>query len=125
MRKLPVVLRNSQKANGSTLRPPPPPNRRHGKERERGGKRGHRVTYVISVKKLDICHISDWSACPSPFRLRVEPTFVQRPRASRSLKTSLRYGTGYDHFADPNAPNLRFMFNGVTSWTDWRQSVIT
>ncbi|GFV87651.1 hypothetical protein TNCV_779351 [Trichonephila clavipes] len=34
---------------------PHPPNRRHGKERARGGKGGHRVTCVISVKNLDNC----------------------------------------------------------------------
>ncbi|GFT48554.1 hypothetical protein TNCV_2783391 [Trichonephila clavipes] len=35
----------------------PSPNHRHGKERARGekGERGHRVTCVISVKKLDNC----------------------------------------------------------------------
>ncbi|GFU14269.1 uncharacterized protein TNCV_3579361 [Trichonephila clavipes] len=51
------VLRNSEKANGSSLLPPLPSNRRHSKERarEEKGAAGHRVTCVISVKKLDNC----------------------------------------------------------------------
>ncbi|GFV30263.1 hypothetical protein TNCV_97381 [Trichonephila clavipes] len=52
MRKLP-----SENVNGSSLPHPIPPNYRHGKERarEEKGERGHRVTCVILVKKLDNC----------------------------------------------------------------------
>ncbi|GFT41490.1 HTH_Tnp_Tc3_2 domain-containing protein [Trichonephila clavipes] len=49
---------------------PLPPNRHHGKETARGGKRGHHVTCVISMKKLDNCPRLRLVNFPT-FRLRV------------------------------------------------------
>ncbi|GFV48149.1 hypothetical protein TNCV_3554281 [Trichonephila clavipes] len=55
-----------EKANGSSLLPHLS-SRRHGDRTANGwkkGERGHHVTYVISVKKFDDCHLSDYSTCP-------------------------------------------------------------
>ncbi|GFV66559.1 hypothetical protein TNCV_3894521 [Trichonephila clavipes] len=49
----------SEKANGSSLPAPSPPPNRHNDDRivswEEKGERGHNVTCVISVQKLDDC----------------------------------------------------------------------
>ncbi|GFX30556.1 uncharacterized protein TNCV_3462071 [Trichonephila clavipes] len=61
------VLRNSEKANGSSLPPSPRIVAMVRKEREEEkGEMGHRVTCVISVKKLDNC---------PRLRLVILPTF--------------------------------------------------
>ncbi|GFW36389.1 histone-lysine N-methyltransferase SETMAR [Trichonephila clavipes] len=41
------------------------PSRRHGEWVEKG-ERGHHVTYIISMKKLDYCPSSDWGPSPRP-----------------------------------------------------------
>ncbi|GFW87430.1 hypothetical protein TNCV_1300751 [Trichonephila clavipes] len=52
------VMEAREKANGSSLRLPIPPNHHHDERIaswQEKGERGHNVTCVISVKKLDDC----------------------------------------------------------------------